>query len=120
MFMPRHTTALPQGTLRRSAQSLSLILATLLSLQLLSGSLAPAFPPGTSADIGAEAFFEPLQVCDSSGDFSGFLADHPWVSGADGTAAFFPEQGVCEPPVPGRYTEGCLFNVFRPPRTFHS
>jgi len=120
MFTLRQTTILPLQSGARVLPPLAVMLAAIIALQVLPVTLLPAHLPTASGGPGAETFFEPLQVCDSSGDFSGFLADHPWVSGNDGTAAFFPEQRCCEAPDTGRFTEGCRSNVFRPPRPFLS
>lgn len=120
MFTPRQTTTLPLRSGGKVLRPLAVMLAAIITLQVLPVTLLPAHLPILSGDRGTETFLEPLQVCDSSGDFSGFLADHPWVPGTGGTAAFFPEQRCCEAPAAGKFTEGCRSNVFRPPRPFLS
>ncbi len=96
------------------------ILAAIIMLQVLPVALLPAHLPPASWETGAESYFEPLQVCDSGGDVSPFLGDHPWVPGIVGTAVFFPEQRCCDASAGGKFAEGYLSNVFRPPRTFLS
>ena len=113
MNLVRHTRSVPE---RVSFRTAALLLAVLVVSQLLPVTLtAVPFPDG-EREVPTVSL-RPLQVCDSEMDFSGFLADHPWVS----VTAFAPliggtETAQLQPPLQA-LPEGVPSDVFRPPRT---
>jgi hypothetical protein len=64
-----------------------------------------------------ELSFEPLQVCGDGSDFSGLLADHPWVPGSVFQAPVLPDRSCCSAPQGTALAEGIPQAVYRPPRS---
>jgi hypothetical protein len=102
-------------TMRGILRGTALICILMVVTQILPVSLAvPDLPGGKEA---SQLFLHAINVCDDASDFTGFLADHPWVS-ASGIAPPFTGTGIAHvpPPAPG-LPEGVPGAVYRPPRT---
>lgn len=94
----------------------ALALAFMVVSQVLPVRLAGNDPGPGQGEASSVLTLEPVQVCNSGADFSGFLADHPWVAAA-GIAPLLSGIGIAHvpPPEPG-LPEGALSTVYRPPR----
>ena len=103
----------PRGTLFRSA---ALCLALVIAGHLLPCTLVPGGGAAPGDEPAGYAFFEPLQVCDDGSEFSGFLADHPWLPGSFSPPGFVTEGTTCLVPSGDDLPEGIPFRIYRPPR----
>ena len=115
-MMDRLKFKLPGAARGRLFPLLALALAFMVTAQVLPVTLAGNdFIPDQGEETSVLSL-RPIQVCNGVSDFSGFLADHPWVSAA-GIAPLLSGIGIAHvPPPESGLPEGVPSAVYRPPR----